>query len=219
MAPGSPTRSIDPTKKKVERRGEQRPMIARNYRKFITEFVCHPRAIGAVAPSSTNLARHLVQSIDWAVTDTVIEYGPGTGAITKEIVAQLPPETNFLAIEINSQFADMLRQRFPDVNVCQGSVDAVQTHCSEIGVQQVDTILSGLPWASFSDEDQTSYLDATMSVLRPGGQFIAFGYLQGLLLPAGRRFRKKLQRYFSEVKVSRPVWANLPPAFFYRCRR
>lgn len=113
----------------------------------------------------------------------------------------------------------MLRQRFPDVNVCQGSVDAVQTHCSEIGVQQVDTILSGLPWASFSDEDQTSYLDATMSVLRPGGQFIAFGYLQGLLLPAGRRFRKKLQRYFSEVKVSRPVWANLPPAFFYRCRR
>ena len=194
-------------------------MVSRNYRKFIAEFVCHPRAIGAVAPSSNNLARHLVQSIDWDSTETVIEYGPGTGAITEEIVAQLPSKTKFLAIEINSEFADMLRARFPEVNVCEGSVDDVRTHCSGIGVEQVDTILSGLPWASFSAEDQTSYLDATMSVLRPGGQFIAFGYLQGLLLPAGRRFRKKLQTYFSEVQVSRPVWANLPPAFFYRCRR
>ncbi len=165
------------------------------------------------------LARNLVRSIDWGSTATVIEYGPGTGAITEEIVAQLPPETNFLAIEINRQFAELLRTRFPSVRVCQGSVEAVKSHCDSHGLDQVDAILSGLPWAAFSEEDQTAYLDATMTVLRPGGQFIAFGYLQGLLLPAGRRFRKKLQHYFSEVRVSRPVWANLPPAFFYRCRR
>ena len=143
---------------------------------------------------------NLVRSIDWGSTGTVIEYGPGTGAITEVIVAQLPPETNFLAIEINSQFAEMLRTRFPGVRVCQGSVEAVRSHCDSHGLEQVDAILSGLPWAAFSEEDQTAYLDATMTVLRPGGQFIAFGYLQGLLLPAGRRFRKKLQHYFSEVR-------------------
>ena len=158
-------------------------------------------------------------SVDWANTATVVEYGPGTGAITEEIVSQLPPETTFLAIEISSRFADVLRRRFPDVQVCQGSVGKVKDHCRQYGVEQVDAIVSGLPWAVFSDEDQTTYLNATMEVLRPGGQFITFGYLQGLLLPAGRRFRKKLQGYFSEVRVSKPVWANLPPAFFYCCRR
>lgn len=194
-------------------------MIARTYRKFFGEFVCHPKAVGAVAPSSNNLARHLVRSIDWDKTGTVIEYGPGTGAITQEIVSQLPNGTKFLAIEINSHFAEMLQSRFPGISVCHGSVERVHSHCESHGVETVDAILSGLPWAAFSDADQTAYLDATMSVLKPGGQFIAFGYLQGLLLPAGRRFRRKLQNYFSEIRISKPVWANLPPAFFYQCRR
>ncbi len=199
--------------------GELERMIAREYRKFFSELVCHPKAVGAVAPSSSNLARHLVSSIDWGTTSTVLEYGPGTGVITEEIVSQLPSESRFLAIEISSRFADMLRNRFPGVCICEGSVGKVKNHCETNGVQDVDAIVSGLPWAVFSDEDQTTYLDATMQVLRPGGQFIAFGYLQGLLLPAGWRFRKKLQGYFSEVLVSKPVWANLPPAFFYCCRR
>jgi phospholipid N-methyltransferase len=194
-------------------------MIARNYREFISELVSHPRAVAAVSPSSANLARHLVASVDWDSTSTVLEYGPGTGAITKEIVAQLPTETDFYAIEISSKFANVLRKRFPDLNVLEGSVGSVKSLCEEQGVEQVDAILSGLPWAAFSSEDQTTYLDATMQVLRPGGQFIAFGYLQGRLLPSGRRFRKKLEQYFSEITVSKPVWGNLPPAFFYLCRR
>ncbi len=193
-------------------------MIARDYRKFISEFVCRPREVGAISPSSANLARHLVSSVDWDSTSTVLEYGPGTGAITSEIVSQLPTETDFYAIEISERFASVLRKRFPDVCVLEGSVGKVKSLCETQGVQQVDAIVSGLPWAVFSDEDQDAYLDATMQVLRPGGQFITFGYLQGLLLPAGRRFRKKLAGYFSDVHVSKPVW-NVPPAFFYRCRR
>lgn len=194
-------------------------MIARDYRKFISEFVAHPKAVAALTPSSPSLAKHLVSAIDWENTSALVEYGAGTGAVTAHIVSRLPPDTTFLAIEISSSFADVLRRRFPDVHVCQGSVTLVRDHCQRHGVQQVDAIISGLPWAAFSDEDQTAYLDATMQVLRPGGQFIAYGYLQGLLLPAGRRFRRKLRGYFSEVRVSKPVWANLPPAFSYRCRR
>ena len=194
-------------------------MIARDYTKFISEMVCHPKAVGAIAPSSSKLAKHLVDSVDWPSTLAVVEYGPGTGAVTEQILMQLPPDTTFLAIEISARFAEMLRTRFPGVRICEGSVSMVKDHCDANGVEQVDVIISGLPWAAFSDEDQTNYLDATMEVLRPGGQFITFGYLQGLLLPAGRRFRRKLQGYFSEVRVSKPVWANLPPAFFYCCRR
>jgi phospholipid N-methyltransferase len=194
-------------------------MIARDYRRFFSEFVCNPKAVSSVAPSSSSLARNLVQSIDWNDTSVVVEYGPGTGAITQEVVSKMRPEIQFLAIEINSRFADMLRDRFPNVHVCEGSVEEVDQHCRKLGIEQVDAVLSGLPWASFSDEDQTAYLDATMKVLRPGGQFVAFGYLQGRLLPSGRRFRRKLESYFDEVRVSKPVWINLPPAFFYCCRR
>jgi phospholipid N-methyltransferase len=199
--------------------GKQTGEKARDYRKFFSEFVSHPVAVGSVSPSSARLARHIVSKVDWDDTSTLLEYGPGTGAITAEIVAQLPPDVNFCAIEIIAEFAEVLRKRFPNVSVLEGSVEQVKQLCAEQGIEQVDAIISGLPWAGFSDADQTAYLDATMEVLKPGGQFITFGHLQGLLLPASRRFRKRLQSYFSEVKMSKPVWANLPPAFFYACRR
>ena len=49
-----------------DRRPER--MIARDYRKFISEFVANPKAVGAVAPSSPSLAKHLVSAIDWENT-------------------------------------------------------------------------------------------------------------------------------------------------------
>ena len=194
-------------------------MIAREYRKFFSEFVSHPRAVGAVCPTSVVLARDLVSSIDWDNTSTVLEYGAGTGAITGQIVSRLPDDARFCAIEICPEFTRVLHQRFPNACVLEGSVGDVKERCESQGIEQVDAIISGLPWGVFSEADQNAYLDATMKVLRPGGQFLNYGYLQALLLPAARRFRKKLQEYFSEVRVSKPVWANLPPAFYYRCRR
>ena len=194
-------------------------MIARDYRTFVAEFVLHPKSTGAVAPSSDILARRVVGSLDWDTLGAVLEYGPGTGIITKRILSSLRPDARFVAIELSPRFAAIIRKRFPSVCVCQDSVAKVKSLCEQQGLDSVDAILSGLPWSSFSDDDQTTYLDAMMSVLKPGGYFVTFGYLQTLFLPGGKRFRKKLRRYFSEVKVSKPVWVNLPPAFIYCCRR
>ena len=46
---------------------------------------------------------------------------------------------------------------------------------------------------------------------------MTFAYLQGLLLKAGKRFRKRLDDTFANVRRSPTVWWNLPPAFVYRC--
>ncbi len=66
---------------------------------------------------------------------------------------------------------------------------------------------------------QDSLLNATLESLKPGGQFATFAYLQGLLLPAGKRFKKKLAQSFSKVEKSPTVWLNMPPAFVYRCTK
>jgi len=186
---------------------------------FLVEFLRRPGTVGAVAPSSSQLAAKMVEWIDWAHVKGAIEYGPGTGAFTSEILNRLAPEARFFAIEINPQFVARLHQRHPELRVYQESVAKVRSLCRQEGIDRVEAILCGLPWAAFSDADQTAYLDAMMTVLAPGGQFVTFAYLQGLLLPAGRRFRSKLRAYFSEVSTSRTAWRNLPPAFVYRCRR
>lgn len=194
-------------------------MTLRQQAAFLGEFLRRPGTVGAVAPSSSGLADRMVEWIDWPTVQTVVEYGPGTGAFTGAILKSLRPGARLFALEINPRFVAVLAERYPGVRVYQESVANVQAVCRREGVETVDAIVCGLPWAAFSAENQTAYLDAMMRVLRPGGQFVTFAYLQGLLLPAGRRFRRRLREYFSEVGTSRITWWNVPPAFVYRCRR
>jgi phospholipid N-methyltransferase len=182
-------------------------------------FVARPDVVGAITPSSTGLCHMLVDGIDWDHAHTVLEYGSGTGVCTAHIVSRMRPGARFLAIEINAVFVHMLRHRFPQVNIHQESVLNVKKLCVGEGISEVDAIISGLPWACFSAAEQGRYLDATLTVLRPGGQFVTFAYLSGLLLAAGQRFRRQLSRRFSAVQRSRIVWRNVPPAFVYRCYR
>jgi phospholipid N-methyltransferase len=83
----------------------------------------------------------------------------------------------------------------------------------------VDCILSGLPWAAFPEQLQDRLLEEACKNLAPQGFFVTFAYLQGLLLPAGRRFARKIRGRFTHVEKSPVVWRNLPPAFVYRCQR
>ncbi len=194
-------------------------MSVKQCAKFLVEFVRRPGVVGAVAPSSPVLARRMVEWIDWQNVHTVVEYGPGTGSFTGRILEAMQPGTRFFALEINPRFVAALAESYPKVSVYQESVGNVEAVCRKEGVKQIDAVICGLPWAAFADTDQTAYLDALMAVLRPGGQFVTFAYLQGLLLPAGQRFRRKLHRYFSSVQRSKTAWRNFPPAFVYRCRR
>jgi len=194
-------------------------MAVREYSRFIRESLRKPGRVGAIAPSGPRLANRMVQWIDWETVDTVVEYGPGTGVFTSEILKSKRPESRFFAVELHSEFANALNEQYPDVTIIEDSVANIEAICQQQGVAQIDAIISGLPWAAFSDQDQTVYLDAMMKVLKPGGQLVTFAYLSGMVLPAAQRFRAKLNRYFGKVEVSPTVWLNFPPAFVYRCWR
>jgi phospholipid N-methyltransferase len=186
--------------------------------RFLKEFVSKPQEIGAIVPSSAALAREVVRSIDWDDVRVLVEYGPGLGAITGEILTRTDGK-DFFVIELNEAYAERFRRNFPDVTLYRDSVANVASIAAEHGVEAVDCIISGLPWAIFSDSVQDELLDATFEVLKDGGQFVTFAYMHGLALPAGRRFRKKLARRFRQVERSRVVWRNTPPAVVYHCVR
>lgn len=186
---------------------------------FLKMFVAHPGAIGAVWPSSASLADAMVAEIDWPSVDAVLEYGPGTGAFTAQILAAMRPEARLLAIEQNAELAQVVRSKFPQVTVVEDSVEHVRAICDQHDINEVQAIVCGLPWAAFPETLQTRLLEAMMTVLSPAGEFVTFAYLQGLLVPAGRRFRRQLPQFFSSVEKSPTVFRNFPPAFVYRCRR
>jgi len=191
----------------------------RNVSKFLGEFLRHPATTGAIAPSSSFLAKTMVGWIDLPRAKTVLEYGPGTGVFTECILRRMRPDSRFAAIELNHRLAELFRRRHPQVMLVEDSVANVAAICQKLGMTSVDCIVCGLPWASFPEVLQTRILDQMMAVMSTRGQFVTFAYLQGLLLPAGRRFAELLPTYFRQVSKSRTVWLNLPPAFVYQCQR
>lgn len=186
---------------------------------ILRAFVRNSSQVGAIAPSSPQLASLMVDWLDWDSLECVVEYGPGTGVFTEAIAERLPDKATFFAIERDAVLAGITRGRCPAVDVHEACVTQVAELCRESGVEKIDAVVCGLPWASFSDELQKQCLDAMFEVLPPGGQFATFAYWQGLALPAGRRFRRYLHEHFSSVEQSRTAWRNVPPAFVYRCVR
>mgnify|MGYP003324971065 CR=1 FL=1 len=186
---------------------------------FLKQFLTRNKEIGAIAESSDGLAELITEYASVETADVVLELGPGTGVFTEKILEKMADETTFFALEVNPRFVEATKRRCPQSRVYQDTAVNARKYMDELGVTHCDAIVSGLPWAVFHDQDQERYLDAMMTVLRKRGQFVTFGYLQGLLLPAARRFRRRLEKYFNTVEASSPVWSNFPPAIYYHCRR
>ena len=185
-------------------------------RNFFREFLRKPTTIGALAPSSRHLAEEMVAGIGMGQARVIVEFGAGTGPFTELILERKPADAHFLSIEQSSTLATILRKKFPEMDLHEGSVEDLPRLLKERDLTEVDCIVSGLPWAAFSPSLQDRLLSVTTECLRSGGGFATFAYLQGLLMPSGQSFRSKLGERFEQVERSRVVWRNLPPAFAYR---
>lgn len=182
-------------------------------------FLRHPGRVGALWPSSPSLCRMMVSRIGVEEADLVVELGPGTGVITREIIRMLPEKGKLVAVELDEMLCIQLHRNFPDVEILHDSASRLVEILAERSLPRANAIISGLPWAVFPESLQREILDAVAGSLAPDGWFTTFAYLQGLMLPAGMRFRRLLNETFGEVLTSSVVWRNLPPAFVYRCRR
>lgn len=189
---------------------------------FIREFARHPVWTGAIAPSSKWLARTITSDLGIETAQVVAELGPGTGVFTKAIRARRPDSAVQIAVEINPQFAERLRDEYPDVHVVNDSAERLSEIVKAAAGEDstgADAIISGIPWAVFPEELQTQLLDAICATLKPGGKFATFAYLHGAWLPPGVRFRKMIGGKFARVDTTPVVWRNIPPAFVYRCEK
>ncbi len=201
------------------------PSPAAQARRFLVEFLKKPSQVGSVAPSSSRLARRMVDLGEVSRAATVVEYGPGTGPMTGWILKALPPAARFFAIELSPDLCRVLRARYPGLSVREGSAADVERFVVQEGFPAdqsdgcVDTIISGLPWVSLPQPVQHAILDATLRVLRPGGAFVTFGYTFGLMTASGRRFHALLQARFRTYRRSEVIWGNLPPAVVAICHK
>jgi phospholipid N-methyltransferase len=118
-------------------------------------------------------------------------------------------------MEINETLVEATKKRCPGTTVYQSSASNAKRHLEIHGEQGCDRIISSLPWSTFSDELQDDLMETIIDILNPGGKFLTYAYIPGLVFPSARRFKNKLHEKFDKVGRSKTVWTNFPPAFVY----
>jgi len=180
-------------------------------------FARDPVHTASVAPSSPALAAAMAAAVPGTGEPTVVELGPGTGAITAAIQRRLDGWGTHLAIERNPQWAALVQERFPGVRVVRGDVADLAGILADRDVGPADAVVSGLPWVAYRGR----FVAELTEVLAPTGVFSQFAYAWARRwAPPARAELAALRRHFAEVTISPTVWRNLPPAVVYyaRCR-
>ncbi len=180
---------------------------------FLKEAIFRPRTIGAILPSSRFLARKMVGQLKLHEAQCVVEYGPGTGALTEAIIAEKQAHTQLILIEANERFAARLEARFSnhkEIHVVHDSAASVGEILKKHGFKHADCIISGLPFSSLPPKIADSILLATHENLAPHGHFVLFQYTRLKLA--------LFARYFKCVKTDH-ILLNIPPAFVLTYKR
>ncbi len=198
------------------------------YRDFFREFRRDFHHTGAVLPSGVFLARALARPLREPHPPAhVLEIGPGTGSVTREIVRAMQPGDRLDCVEINPHFAERLRGLVERDRVLagrRGDIRILQSPVQELPGEGVyDYLVSGLPLNNFTGPEVRSIFAAFLRLARPGATLSYFEYafvrqLKAPFVGRAERYRlarvgKLVGRYIRRHQTGyRRVWLNVPPA-------
>ncbi|HUF25792.1 MAG TPA: rRNA adenine N-6-methyltransferase family protein [Gemmatimonadaceae bacterium] len=183
-------------------RGEQMLLFARNFLK-------HPRMLGSVIPSSRFLVDQVLRQVEWQRARVIVEYGPGVGNFTTEILRRMRPDATLVVIEMNPSFVGFLRETIVDsrLHVVEGSAADAAALLAQLGKPSADYVISGIPFTTLAPGVRESVLETTRGILRPDGAFLVYQFTASVL-PHLVRFFGHVERRFEPFNV-------LPAQVFY----
>ena len=178
---------------------------------FIKQYVVTPASVGAVLPSSKYLADKMIHNIDFDNAACIVEYGPGTGVITDEILKRRKADTVVLLFENNAEFYKLLSEKYRaegNLHIINDSAEFIGKYLPEHSITCADYIISGLPFASLPRKVSEEILSETQKYLKQGGSFTTFQYTM--------LKRDFIGQFFGDITIEREL-RNIPPAYVLCC--
>jgi phosphatidylethanolamine/phosphatidyl-N-methylethanolamine N-methyltransferase len=175
---------------------------------FLREFLARPRQIASPIPSGRKLAQRIAEQIDPGAGGTVLELGPGTGAVTCAIRDRGISDFELIAIESDRRFVRLLRRQMPGVRIIEGDAFGFVRLLGD-EANGLRGIVSGLPVLGRPRDARTQFLADAIAALKPGCPFIQFSYSPRPPIPPTAGV---------DVRRAAIVWLNLPPMHIWTYR-
>lgn len=180
---------------------------------FLQGFIKNPLKVGAISPSSQELALKMIEDIKADDNNVVLEIGCGTGAISKYLQDLIPNHNSFLGIEIDKGFVEMLKRDIPKLDFICEDACKIEKILKEKNLGKVSYVISGLPFVVLPPEISKGILGEVDKLMQKGCLFRTFQYAHGYHLPPAAKFRKELNAKYGKVERSDLVLRNIPPAY------
>ncbi len=179
---------------------------------FLQAFLKNPLKVGAIAPSSPELAAEMLKGIAPDDDNIVLELGVGTGAITRFLRDVIPSRESYLGIELDGNLVKTLNKNYPDLNIIEANAtDAYSIH-KDLGLGRVRYLICCLPFVSLPKEVTEAVLTEISKFMDEGCELRLFQYAHGYFLPPAIKLREYLKRYGKSSR-SPLVLKNVPPAY------
>ena len=175
---------------------------------FLRGFLKHPVMVGSIIPSSRVLIDRMLRPVDWDNTKLFVEYGPGVGTFTRDLLDRMAPDAKLVTIDTNPDFTKYLTKAIDDPRLIAitGSAAEVEHILAERGLGKADYVLSGLPFSTLPPGVGDAIAKATAKVIRPGGAFLVYQFSPKVLDFIKPHF-DRIDRGFE--------WINVPPATLF----
>jgi phosphatidylethanolamine/phosphatidyl-N-methylethanolamine N-methyltransferase len=112
---------------------------------FLKGWKRNRKAVGAIAPTSAVTAKKMASVVRPSSGLPVLELGPGTGIITKAILARGVSAQDLTSIEYSPEFCEHLRAQFPGVDIRCGDAFALDLALGGRCDAQFDCVISAIP--------------------------------------------------------------------------
>ena len=154
--------------------------------RFFKGWIDKPKAVGSIVPTSSVTARRMASVVDTASGRPVLELGPGTGVITKAILARGVRPENLYSIEYSADFVAHLRRHYSGVNVIQGDAFDLDETLGEHRGLVFDSVISGVPLLNFPVSQRIRYVEDLLGRIPRGRPVVQLTYGPLSPVPAGR---------------------------------
>ena len=180
---------------------------------FLQAFLKHPLTVGAIAPSSPDLAKAMMAGVNASEENIVIELGVGTGAITKYIEQGIPDGRSYLGIEVDRELVTSLHEKFDRLNIVCGSAAETYAIHKESGLGKAGYVLSCLPFVTLPADVGKRVLGEIEKFMNEGCTFRTFQYAHGYYTPAAIKLREFMRERYGKSERSKLIVKNVPPAY------
>ena len=180
---------------------------------FLQAFIKNPLKVGAITPSSPELALKMVERITPDENKIVLELGVGTGAITKFLETVVPNEKSYLGIELDGNLVKSLKVKFPALKIIRGNACDLGKIHQKSNLGKVGYIICCLPFVSLPNEVGEKILSEIDVFMQKGCVFRTFQYAHGYYMPSAIKLREFMRQRYGKSKRSPLIVKNVPPAY------